>query len=137
MVRFRVFAGAITIAMNVGAPSAQVAPESADTAPVLRDMSPVTDAMLRRPSADDWLHWRRTSDGQGYSPLAEITRDNVQHLQLAWSWAIPAEAPMTIASYLIGFVQHSDIRARDRLAFSSYSDRFFLWPNTQQNLFGL
>ena len=33
------------------------------------DFIPVTDAMLAAPSPDDWLMWRRTLDGWGYSPL--------------------------------------------------------------------
>jgi alcohol dehydrogenase (cytochrome c) len=49
---------------------------------------PVTDAMLQNPSASDWLHWRRTYDGAGYSPLDQINRQNVGQLQLAWSWAM-------------------------------------------------
>ncbi|MGB8693616.1 MAG: c-type cytochrome, partial [Steroidobacteraceae bacterium] len=46
--------------------------------------TPVTDAMLRDPPAADWLSWRRTLDGQGYSPLNQVTRRNVRHLRLAW-----------------------------------------------------
>jgi PQQ-dependent dehydrogenase (methanol/ethanol family) len=46
---------------------------------------PVTDEMLRHPPAGDWLSWRRTLDGQGYSPLAQITRRNVKQLRLAWA----------------------------------------------------
>jgi alcohol dehydrogenase (cytochrome c) len=49
---------------------------------------PVTDDMLQKPSASDWLHWRRTYDGWGYSPLDQINRQNVGQLQLAWSWAM-------------------------------------------------
>jgi alcohol dehydrogenase (cytochrome c) len=49
---------------------------------------PVTDDMLRNPPPADWLHWRRTYDGWGYSPLDQINRDNVGRLQLAWSWAM-------------------------------------------------
>ena len=30
---------------------------------------PVTDAMLQDPDPADWLMWRRTLDGWGYSPL--------------------------------------------------------------------
>ena len=51
---------------------------------------PVTDAMLAEPPADDWLTWRRTWDGQGFSPLTQIDRRNVGELQLAWSLALPA-----------------------------------------------
>ena len=47
-------------------------------------LTAVTDALLRRPPAADWLTWRRTLDGHGYSPLDQITRDNVEELRLAW-----------------------------------------------------
>ncbi len=53
------------------------------------EVSPVTDAMLAAPSPDDWLHWRRTHDGWGYSPLDQINRDNVHLLQLVWSSPLP------------------------------------------------
>lgn len=49
-------------------------------------LSPVTDAMLQRPPAGDWLSWRRTLDGQGFSPLNQVTRANVAGLRLAWSF---------------------------------------------------
>lgn len=46
--------------------------------------TPVTDGMLEAPDDGDWLMWRRTLDGRGYSPLADINRSNVAGLQLAW-----------------------------------------------------
>ena len=49
------------------------------------DFVPVTDAMLQDPAPGDWLMWRRTLDGWGYSPLDEINRDNVDELRLVWS----------------------------------------------------
>ena len=49
---------------------------------------PVTDAVLQAPSDDDWLMWRRTLDGWGYSPLEQITRENVNGLRLVWSRAL-------------------------------------------------
>nr|WP_232493709.1 PQQ-binding-like beta-propeller repeat protein [Novosphingobium kaempferiae] len=49
-------------------------------------MTPVSDAMLENPPAGDWLSWRRTLDGQGFSPLSQITRTNVSQLSLAWSY---------------------------------------------------
>ncbi len=48
------------------------------------EVTPVTDALLRQPPAADWLTWRRTLDNHGYSPLDEITRNNVGELELAW-----------------------------------------------------
>ncbi|MCY4506087.1 MAG: PQQ-dependent dehydrogenase, methanol/ethanol family, partial [Acidobacteria bacterium] len=41
---------------------------------------PVTDAMLQDPAPGDWLTWRRTLDGWGYSPLDQIDRGNVGDL---------------------------------------------------------
>ena len=52
----------------------------------VRDVTPVTDAMLQDPDPADWLSWRRTLDGWGYSPLEQIDRSNVDELRLAWSW---------------------------------------------------
>ena len=49
---------------------------------------PVTDAVLASPSDADWLQWRRTYDGWAYSPLDQITRENVEDLRLAWSRAL-------------------------------------------------
>ena len=54
-------------------------------APVL---APVTDALLQEPPAADWLSWRRTLNNHGYSPLDQITADNVQDLDLAWVLAL-------------------------------------------------
>ncbi len=49
---------------------------------------PVTDEMLQAPAPDDWLMWRRTLDGWGYSPLDQIDRDNVGDLRMVWSRAL-------------------------------------------------
>ena len=42
---------------------------------------PVTDEMLRNPPPGDWLMARRNYQAWSYSPLTEITRDNVKDLQ--------------------------------------------------------
>ncbi len=49
---------------------------------------PVTDEMLQNPAPEDWLMWRRTLDGWGYSPLDQVTTENVGELRLAWSRAL-------------------------------------------------
>ena len=46
--------------------------------------APVTDARLRAPAPADWLMYRRTYDGWGYSPLDQITARNVADLAPAW-----------------------------------------------------
>ena len=53
-----------------------------------RNFTPVTDAMLQEPDPADWLMWRRTLDGWGYSPLDQITRENVSELRMVWSRAL-------------------------------------------------
>lgn len=57
--------------------------------PRLSAMTPVSDAMLANPSPNDWINWRRTRDGSGFSPLKQITGANVKGLTTAWSWSLP------------------------------------------------
>lgn len=45
----------------------------------------VTDEMLQNPDDGDWLMWRRTLDSWGYSPLDQVSRENVDELQLVWT----------------------------------------------------
>jgi alcohol dehydrogenase (cytochrome c) len=46
---------------------------------------PVEDELLWKPDPADWLSWRRTLDGQGFSPLNEINRNNVRQMRLMWT----------------------------------------------------
>ena len=50
--------------------------------------TPVTDAVLQNPAPADWLMWRRTLDGWGYSPLDQIDREDVGELRMVWSRAL-------------------------------------------------
>ena len=59
-------------------------------AALLDGLTPVTEDMLRNPSPDDWLNWRRTDDGFGYSPLKQINTSNASHLEVAWTLSLPA-----------------------------------------------
>ncbi len=54
------------------------------------EFTPVTDAMLQDPAPGDWLMWRRTLDGWGYSPLDQVDRSNVGDLRMVWSRALTA-----------------------------------------------
>ena len=80
---------AVGLAAYAGVTLAQTA---ADTSKRLRAVAavPVTDAMLRDPDPADWLMYSRTYDAQRFSPLAEIRRDNVGSLALAWSKPLAA-----------------------------------------------
>lgn len=48
-------------------------------------LSAVSDEILVNPPDGSWLHWRRTYEGQGNSPLKAIHRDNVKDLRVSWS----------------------------------------------------
>ena len=54
----------------------------------VKNYVPVTDAMLRNPDPGDWLMLRRDYKATYYSPLNQITAQNVGDLKLAWSWSM-------------------------------------------------
>lgn len=96
---------AATTSVSLLAVQTAVAQDS-DTA----DVSPVTDEMLLNPPDGDWLMWRRTYDGWGYSPLDQINKENVKDLRLAWSWAMTPgrtqETPLVHDGVI--YIQNSD-----------------------------
>jgi alcohol dehydrogenase (cytochrome c) len=64
------------------------APTSSPPVPaILQTYKPVTADRLTKPDDGDWLMIRRTYDGWGFSPLSQITSDNVARLQPVWSFA--------------------------------------------------
>ena len=75
---------ALAAVLLPGATPGIAAAQSAD------GFAPVTDAVLQDPAPEDWLMWRRTLDGWGYSPLDQIDRDNVDTLRMVWSRALTA-----------------------------------------------
>src|SRR6478609_9340052 len=48
----------------------------------------VTPEMLKNPSPNDWLMFSRTYDAQRFSPLKQITKDNVAQLKQAWMFKL-------------------------------------------------
>ena len=54
----------------------------------VESFTPVTDTVLQNPDPADWLMWRRTLNGWGYSPLDQITRENVGDLRMVWTKAL-------------------------------------------------
>ncbi len=57
---------------------------------LLQRVTAVSAALLENPPVEDWLLWRRTYDGSGYSPLDQINSTNVGKLTLAWSAELEA-----------------------------------------------
>jgi alcohol dehydrogenase (cytochrome c) len=54
----------------------------------VKNFTPVTDAMLRSPDPGDWLMIRHDYHANNYSPLNQITTQNVKDLELQWVWAM-------------------------------------------------
>ena len=52
----------------------------------VENYSPVTDAMLTNPSANDWLMLRGNYQAWSFSELDQINSDNVGNLRLEWMW---------------------------------------------------
>ena len=49
--------------------------------------SPVTADRLTNPEPGNWMLYRRTYDGQGYSPLDKINTTNVKNLVPVWTFS--------------------------------------------------
>ena len=75
--------GLALVLMAAGVSQAQSTKSNA-----LSGLTPVTDAVLTNPPPSDWLQWRRTYDGWGYSPLDQINKSNVKNLKPAWTWSL-------------------------------------------------
>ena len=84
-----VAAGQTRASLSAGPPS-ESEPSAAPSfsREVTHPVNPVTDELLRYPPPHDWLNWRRTLDGQAYSPLAQISRANITTVRAAWVWAM-------------------------------------------------
>src|SRR5687768_10970670 len=49
----------------------------------------VDEARIVAAAPGEWLTYGRDFDETHYSPLAQITTENVDELELAWSWDLP------------------------------------------------
>jgi len=85
-------ASALALALSAATASAQQPlppPPTPETPrpvpPILQGYKPVTAERLKQPEDGDWLMYRRTYDGWGYSPLSQITSENVGRLKPAWT----------------------------------------------------
>ncbi|HEY3826941.1 MAG TPA: PQQ-binding-like beta-propeller repeat protein, partial [Bryobacteraceae bacterium] len=71
-----------------GLPPGVTLPPAPKKASPLDKITPVTDALLQNPPTGEWLTWRRGFDDQGFSPLKQITKSNVNNLRVAWTWTL-------------------------------------------------
>jgi alcohol dehydrogenase (cytochrome c) len=87
-------AGALALMLSAGSAVAQKplpplpTPDTPPPVPaILQNYKPVTAQRLTKPEDGDWLQYRRTYDGWGYSPLSQITAANVGKLKPVWTMA--------------------------------------------------
>jgi alcohol dehydrogenase (cytochrome c) len=75
-------------------------PPPPPTAAILKTYAAVTVDRLKQADGGDWLMVRRTYDGWNYSPLDQITPENVKRLQPLWVFSTGAmnghEAPALV-----------------------------------------
>jgi alcohol dehydrogenase (cytochrome c) len=69
---------------------------------ILKQYQPVSADSLKHPANGDWPMIRRTYDGWGYSPLTQISPDNVKRLQPVWIFSTAVanghEAPPVVVN---------------------------------------
>ena len=86
-------AAAIVVAGIAPAATQEIVfPASLDPVPgptpgILERYTPVTAERLKKPEDANWLLFRRTYDGWGYSPLRDSTPEIVARLAAVWSLA--------------------------------------------------
>src|SRR5919198_5840777 len=83
---------AIIMAGSMASAQETIAPASTTPTPgprpqILANYTPVTAERLQKPEDGNWLLFRRTYDGWGYSPLGQITPENVARLQPVWTYS--------------------------------------------------
>jgi alcohol dehydrogenase (cytochrome c) len=61
---------------------------------LLASLTEITSETLKNPSPNDWLQWGRASDGQSFSPLTQISNENVGDLRPAWRASLRSGSSM-------------------------------------------
>ena len=82
------FRASLASAAPAAAPTGAAGRTGITVAGQLPSYRPVTDAMLKRLPADDWLMIRGNYQAWNYSELDQITADNVEGLTLEWIWSM-------------------------------------------------
>ncbi len=81
---FFIATGALALNAGIGSGQPEAPAPPVPMPAVLRDYQPVTAERLKNPEDGNWLSIRRTYNGWGYSPLDQITAENVKGLQPVW-----------------------------------------------------
>jgi glucose dehydrogenase len=101
---FRLDSLTLVTALAVSIAACQAAPTRAPTA---QATSPSPPAAALEPADVEWRTYAGTYAGARYSPLAQIDRDNVQQLRVAWRWRSPDHEVMARVPDLHTFVNEA------------------------------
>ncbi len=83
-----VIAGTVPAAAAAARPPVNAFPLGHTVVGDIKNYTDVTDEMLKAPSDNDWLMYRRNYYGWSYSPLKAVTTRNVSTLQQKWAWGM-------------------------------------------------
>jgi alcohol dehydrogenase (cytochrome c) len=75
-------------AMALSAQAGQANPSGVVASSGAEAWPQVSAERLLDPADGDWISYRRTYDGAGFSPLKQIDRTNIQRLEPIWSFAV-------------------------------------------------
>jgi alcohol dehydrogenase (cytochrome c) len=92
----------------------------------LQHYHPVTAERLLKPEDGSWLMVRRTYDGWGYSPLDQITPNNVAKLQPVWGFSTGVSSGHEAAPIVNGGVMFVATPGNQVIALNA-SDGRLLW----------
>src|SRR5262245_55424861 len=92
----------------------------------LQHYQPVTAERLLKPEDGSWLMVRRTYDGWGYSPLDQITPENIGRLQPVWVFSTGVSSGHEAAPIVNGGVMFVATPGNQVLALDAKTGRL-LW----------
>ena len=77
-------------------------------------------------AARDWAVWNGNANGDHYSPLAEITRENVSGLRVAWTFDTGEEGGLETNPLVIAGVVYANTPSRKVVALDAVSGKL-IW----------
>ena len=104
---------------------------TAATAGPIENYSPVTSSRLENPEPGNWMLYRRTYDGQGYSPLDQINASNVRNLKLQWVWQARSLEKFEATPLVVNGVLYTVQAPNDVVALDAVTGRIF-WTYSHQ-----
>ena len=113
-----------------------LAQPSETTSDLLKNYTSISNSMLASPAESDWLMWRRTYNVSGHSSLNQISRDNVNRLELAWTIPLGQGGNMTTPLVHDGVMFIADTNNLLRVLDASSGEELWTYRHESENLDG-